>query len=52
MKNLSIRNSENLLFATLIMVVFGWSAASVAARQAAPDAPAVKVAGASAHRAG
>jgi hypothetical protein len=40
MKSLSIRSSENVLFAVLIAAVIGWSAVSVAAREAAPADPA------------
>jgi hypothetical protein len=52
MKSLSSRNTENLLFTTLILVVIGCSALSVATREASPSEAVVKMAVASAHRAG
>jgi hypothetical protein len=51
MKSLSNRNTENLLFATLILVVIGCSAVSVATGDASPAESVVKMAVASAHRA-
>jgi hypothetical protein len=53
MKSPSMRSSENALFAVLIAAVIGWSAASVAARQAAPvDPAACKLPGVSARHGG
>jgi hypothetical protein len=52
MKSLASRNTENLLFATLIMVVIGCSAVSVATRETSPAEAAVSAAVPSAHRAG
>jgi hypothetical protein len=53
MKNLSVRSSENVLFALLLVAVVGWSAVSVAAREAAPeDAAACRMPGHTARHVG